>query len=434
MDLALTRRYRSKTLKEYIGGERIKSEILKTLATGSFPQVMSFYGESGCGKTTMARLVTKEYLCLDRDLEHGACGECDYCRLMEEYIETGDTIDLPNVVYINSADDSRKQDLDGIIEEASMPTYDGAWRVYIFDEFHRSSHGQQNRLLNILEEPPGQVLFLFCTTEPEKIIETIRNRVQLAFTVRKPNIKQLGGLLARVCKQENIEFDMDGINMVCTASNFVIRQALMNLERVIKTEGNVKLESVELVLGTAVRGHYLDFFRLFMDGEVNKFEAVKLLTVIKAEMSMLDFVRGLTEMMRRAMQIRYQAKVEGLTELEIEGINEVFEKFTDDDMLYLLKFLLNMTGDIESNLMLLIFGGIRKPDTYTEGSIDEVEFGEMFVRAAMEGDKSVRASEERTHGLAEARKREEVSAEEFLEVANKSVDMDALFEDMFGGD
>ena len=183
-NLPYHRKYRPQTMIGYLGNAKIKDTISATLKTDKRPQVILLHGESGCGKTTMARLLAKEYSCTDRNLATGACNICDNCKAINDYIVTGNTSDLVNIHEVDIADQSGKGDLTNILEDMMIPTYENEWKVYILDEVHMASLALQNRLLKIAEEPPERVLLLLCTTRPDKLLDTLRNRCQLALKER----------------------------------------------------------------------------------------------------------------------------------------------------------------------------------------------------------------------------------------------------------
>ena len=165
-ELGFHRKYRPKTLKDYIGNEKLKKSVSKALESDRKPQVILLSGPAGTGKTTMARLLAKEYLCENRDKEKGACNTCYSCQAMNEFIETGHSDILTNLKEVDVTDSNKKQDIEDLLEDASMPSFDGNWKIYILDECHMMTSSAQNRLLKTLEEPPEHVLMILCTTNP----------------------------------------------------------------------------------------------------------------------------------------------------------------------------------------------------------------------------------------------------------------------------
>ena len=231
------RKYRPKTISEYIGNDKIKRGVLAALKGENKPQVILMQGHAGTGKTTMGRLLAKEYLCENRSVETGACGECHNCVKMDDYIETGDTGMLMNVTEVDVTDSSGKQDNTNLLEDAQIPSYDGSWKVYILDECHMMTVAAQNRLLKNLEEPADRVLMVLCTTDPQKLLETIITRCQYNFKVQKPTRDELVKLMQRVLHSEGLtasKYDAKALSLICVKGDFVPRKCLVTLEQVVR--------------------------------------------------------------------------------------------------------------------------------------------------------------------------------------------------------
>ena len=233
MESGFHRKYRPSKLSEYIGNQKLINSILETLKDGKRPQVFLFDGHAGCGKTTVSRLLAKEYMCENRSDESGACDECPTCKAMDEYIRTGDNNEVMGVREIDCSSAGNKAELDAILNEAETPSFDGSWKVFIFDECHLISKVAQGRMLKILEEPPEKVLMILCTTDPDMLLDTIRSRCQHHYTVTKPNLKDLAQHLKKVCKAEGVECEDKALGVIATSADFVPRQALIQLESVI---------------------------------------------------------------------------------------------------------------------------------------------------------------------------------------------------------
>ena len=150
-NISFARKYRPTSLNGYVGNSEVKETVQRYLKNPSKPQTILLTGNSGCGKTTLARIIAKEYLCEDRDDETGACCECATCMAVDEYIATGSTENLPDIYEIDSSDKSGKKDIDAMLGSMEYPPIGGDWKVYIIDEVHLLSEGAMGRLLKLVE-------------------------------------------------------------------------------------------------------------------------------------------------------------------------------------------------------------------------------------------------------------------------------------------
>lgn len=420
-ELAYHRKYRPNTLSGYIGNDRLKETALASLRKSKRPQVILLEGNSGCGKTTFARLLAKEYLCENRDLETGACNECMSCQELDDYIQTGDTSVLANVREVDIADQSGKKDIDVVLEEMLIPAFGDQWRVFIFDEVHMATPQAQNRMLKIAEEPPDNVLMIFCTTNPEMLLETLKNRCQLRLRVRKPTVVELGGLLKKVCQAEEVDCDTKGVNFIALRSDLTIRKALTSLEQVVTERGNATYESAIGVFEEVADTLLINFYKKLIgvpeydsEGKIkrNKVDGtpimkrdilgyVTLLSQIKSKFEFEVFVNNLIDFTKKGIYIINQVSIDGISDGELVTYRDLFSTFTVEQMAYLIDRLLDLlkgTGDLETKLLWLGYTGIvanksqNIADNTTTSSLDsglDIALNEV----AME---SKRGTEERT--------------------------------------
>ena len=352
-DISFARKYRPKSLEGYIGNSQVKETVQRYLKNGR-PQSILLTGNSGCGKTTMARLLVKEYLCEERDPEKGACGECVTCQMVDEYIETGDTEMIPDLVEIDASDKSGKKDIDSMLAGMEYPPMAGAWKVYIIDEVHLLTETAMGRLLKSLEEPPEGVLLIFCTTNPEKLLPTIKNRCQLKLNVTKPTTKDIIELLQRVCLIEDKNYDLIGLRTLAARSDNVIRDSLNNLERVLNTRGDATGVNVSAEFREVSDKLVFDFYKAYLDK--NYFEYMNILYKIKVGYSFDQFLLTLTNFTTRGIYVLNSVDVEGLSESEITEYIGLFKRFSPKQLSITLSALKRMNvGDVEVNLMAFIY-------------------------------------------------------------------------------
>lgn len=328
--------------------------------------------------TTFARLLAKEYLCEDRDDVTGACDMCASCQELDDYIQTGDTSMLSSVREVDIADQSGKRDIDVVLEEMLIPAF--GWKVYIFDEVHMATNQAQNRMLKIAEEPPENVLMIFCTTDPDKLLETLRNRCQLTLRVKKPTVAELGGLLKRVCSTEGVDCDIKGVNFIANRAGLTIRKALTSLEQVVTERGDATYDSAISVFEEISDTLIVNFYKKLLgtpkydrNGNVIRDKLgnpevsrdvlgyVTLLSKIKSKVDLNTFVNNLIDFTKKGIFVINQVQVDGVSDGELSIYRSLFGDFTVEQMANLINTLVELAsgkGDIEMNLLSLGYTGL----------------------------------------------------------------------------
>lgn len=343
--------------------------------------------------TTFARLLAKEYLCEDRDEVTGACDMCASCQELDDYIQTGDTSMLSSVREVDIADQSGKRDIDVVLEEMLIPAF--GWKVYIFDEVHMATNQAQNRMLKIAEEPPENVLMIFCTTDPDKLLETLRNRCQLTLRVKKPTVAELGGLLKRVCSTEGVDCDIKGVNFIANRAGLTIRKALTSLEQVVTERGDATYDSAISVFEEISDTLIVNFYKKLLgtpkydrNGNVIRDKLgnpevsrdvlgyVTLLSKIKSKVDLNTFVNNLIDFTKKGIFVINQVQVDGVSDGELSIYRSLFGDFTVEQMANLINTLVELAsgkGDIEMNLLSLGYTGLvcaNKSDNQQAGGVD----------------------------------------------------------------
>ena len=323
--------------------------------------------------TTFARLLAKEYSCEDRNEETGACGKCISCQTIDEYIATGDTSLLSNIQEIDITDQSGKKDLDSVLADMEMPAFGDEWKIFIFDECHMATPALQNRLLKIAEEPPEHVLMLFCTTNPEKLIETLKNRCQLKLHVTKPKVKELAGLLRYVCSTEGVEYDNQGLEFIANRGELTIRTALTNLQQVVTEQNSAKYENAIQVFDAVSSTIIINFFRALKAKDV--FRYVTLLYEIKSKMDLNVFVNELAGFVQRGIYTINGIQLDGVSDNELKVYRDLFGDMGVAQINILLTKVLNLNPkNLEMELLLLGYTGldVKTEDNENKGVFDTI--------------------------------------------------------------
>ena len=364
--LPFHRRYRPVNLKDYIGNEKIKNTIMRTLEVGNRPQVILLHGPSGCGKTSLARLIAKEYSCENRDADNGACNECSSCRTLNEYITSGDTGILINIKEVNMSDQNGKNSLNWVLEDMQMPSYGNDWKVYIFDECHKATEAAQNMLLKGMEEPPDHVLLIFCTTNPEKMLDTFLNRCQLKLKVQKPTEDELAGLLKMVCEKENAPYNMSGLRFIAQRSELTIRTSLTLLEQVINEESSAEYEFVLKVVDALSDAFIVDFFRCLKKKDTLQY--VTNLVKIKEKIDLVRFIEQVKSFVKRGIYTINGIDVQGVTKNDLAIYKQLFGDMGVVQVSMLLNKLLTFNErNLELELLLWGYTGLDEPQTIATG-------------------------------------------------------------------
>ena len=336
--------------------------------------------------TTFARLLAKEYSCENRDDTMGACNGCISCQTINDYIATGKTDVVTNIQEINIADQSGKRDLDAVLDDMQLPSYGGEWKIYIFDECHEATSGLQNKMLKIVEEPPENVLMLFCTTNPERMIDTLKNRCQLQLHVTKPKVKELAGLLKHVCTSEGVDYDMQGLEFIANRGELTIRTALTNLQQVVTEQNSAKYDNAIQVFDAVSSTIIINFFRALKNKDV--FRYITILHEIKTKMDLNIFVNELKGFVLRGIYTINGIQQDGVSDNELVVYRDLFGDLGVAKISYLLSRVLSLSEkNLELELTMLGYTGLDSQVVQQEESIFNQELvpieGELAKEVSM---------------------------------------------------
>ena len=230
MSLALYRKYRPSIFADVIGQEHVTTPLSNALSSGSTHHAYLFSGPRGCGKTSSARIMARSLNC-EKGPTPNPCGECQSCKdLVANGPGSLDVIELDAATH-GLVDDARD-----LRDKAFFAPVQSKYKIYIIDEAHQLGPGAANALLKVVEEPPPHVIFIFATTEPEKLISTIRSRTHhYPFRLVPPGI--LTTHLEKICASEGAVVAKGVLPLVVRASGGSVRDALSILGQLLAGAG-----------------------------------------------------------------------------------------------------------------------------------------------------------------------------------------------------
>ncbi|CAB4885925.1 unannotated protein [freshwater metagenome] len=230
MSLALYRKYRPSVFADVIGQEHVTVPLSNALSSDKTHHAYLFSGPRGCGKTSSARIMARSLNC-EKGPTPTPCGLCQSCK---DLVANGPgSID---VIELDAATHGLVDDARDLRDKAFFAPVSSKYKIYIIDEAHQLGPGAANALLKVVEEPPPHVIFIFATTEPEKLIATIRSRTHhYPFRLVPPGV--LTAHLEKICKAEGVEVAKGVLPLVVRASGGSVRDALSVLGQLLAGAG-----------------------------------------------------------------------------------------------------------------------------------------------------------------------------------------------------
>ncbi len=338
--LVLARKWRPRTFDEMVGQEFISRTLKNAVETDHVAHAFLFSGSRGVGKTSAARILAKCLNC-DQGPTPQPCNECSSCKEIDE----GRSLD---VYEIDGASNTSVDDIRELRENIKYLPRPGKRRVYIIDEVHMLSKSAFNALLKTLEEPPDHVVFIFATTEPHKVPETIQSRCQRFDFRRIPRAKILGRL-HEMAKAEGYEIDDRALSAVAKAADGSMRDAQSLLDQIISYCGtSVPDEAVGEILGVAGREYFYKVSDAILGQDPGGcIEALD--EVYRSGYDINPFYQDLVEHFRNLLMARLlpdPSSVLEMAEGEIRELKKHAEQADPEDLRRLVSILLKAEDDI----------------------------------------------------------------------------------------
>ena len=346
--IALARKYRPKRFSDLLVQDHVAAALRGAVAAGRVAHGYLFAGPRGVGKTTAARILAMALNCERRDPAGSGepCGACDSCTRVWTGAANLDVVEL-DAASNRGVDDARD------LRERAMyaASAEGRHKVYIVDEAHMLTREAWNALLKILEEPPSRVVFVFATTEPQKIAQSaapILSRLQ-RFDFRRIGPRAIADRLRQVIAAEGLAANDDALHLIAKSADGGMRDGLSILDQVVSFgEGPVTAARVREVLGLIADDVYGELLRVVAERDPKGvFPLVERLVDAGADLH--EFAAGAGEVLRAVLVANLGGTPEGFTEATLELIGRYRSALPAPDVVRLLAVLSEMEPQLRSS-------------------------------------------------------------------------------------
>jgi DNA polymerase-3 subunit gamma/tau len=336
MSLALARKYRPRSFAGVAVQSHVSDTLRGAIARGRVAHGYLLCGPRGTGKTTLARVLAMALNCENKQSDGEPCGECTSCMRIWSGSSSLDVVEI-DAASNRGVDDARE------LRERAMyaPSGDERYKVYIVDEAHMLTREAWNALLKILEEPPPRVVFVFATTEPQKIAQAaapVLSRLQ-RFDLKRIGLSEIIARLETVLAAEEISGTGDALAMIARAADGSMRDALSLTDQVISIgEGELTADRVREALGLVPEDEYLGVIEIIAQRNAGAvFETVRKLADSGVDFGV--FLSGLGDMIRAQLAIVLDGRTDGISPHAVAALESHRDSFSAGDLLRMLQML-----------------------------------------------------------------------------------------------
>ena len=329
--ITLYRKYRPARFEDVVGQEHIVKTLQNAVKQNRIAHAYLFCGPRGTGKTTISKIFAKMINCEDE--KYRPCDQCENCLAVQQG-------NHPDIIEIDAASNNGVNEVRDLIEKVKYAPLKGKYKVYIIDEVHMMSAGAFNALLKTIEEPPAHVIFIFATTEPQKVLPTIVSRCQ-RYDFTKVSIKDMTKRIRDVLHQENIQYEEEAIRLVCQLADGGMRDALSILDQVIAySQNQITVEDVHAIYGILSVEEKINLLKLVADHKAT--ECMEMVhRLVEKGIDIRRTTSDLIEILKESVIHDYSKDVHLLNVLNEEEVYEAKVSKTTKERLQMIDELMN---------------------------------------------------------------------------------------------
>ena len=431
---ALYRKYRPTTFNEVVGQETIIQTLKNAKAQDRVAHAYLFCGPRGTGKTTIAKIFARMLNCTSTE-DNQPCGECENCKMALNGSH-------PDIIEIDAASNNGVEEVRNLIDRVKYAPMQGQYKIYIIDEVHMMTKSAFNALLKTIEEPPKHIVFIFATTEPNKVLPTIISRCQ-RFDFSKVSAKDIVQRLTTVCEQEKIQIDAEAISLIASLADGGMRDALSILDQCVAyCLSEIHIADVRKIYGVLTLDDIGQLFANLYHKDIEKL-MTELQHISDQGMDLVRFTSDFISILKNSVIYDYSPTTTLMDDSAKELIQKYFVEAPMNFRLAVLDSLMDTYNKFQyaSNVLDYIETGLLKTisQSYEEKSPVKQEISEMKTSEKSEqsydspSEKQVKSDENHTISYKQREKAPDLPSDVSRETSKQSEIKDSkiILEDMF---
>lgn len=338
--IVLARKYRPQNFSEVYAQDHVTQILQSALESGRIAHAYLFTGPRGVGKTSLARIMAKSLNCEKGPTTH-PCNVCVNCTEITAGVS-------PDVIEIDGASNTGVDDIRELQRELLYAASGAKYKIYIIDEVHMLSKNAFNALLKTLEEPPPNVIFIFATTEPQKVLPTIISRCQ-RYDFKRIPVEAIVQRLADLAREENITIDEDSLYLIARKADGGMRDALSLMDQTISYCGDkIEIAQVRQIFGMIPTQVYFEFMQKIKEGETAGI-VTRLHAIFEEGMDLQEFLSGMLEYLRLVLLFNIGVQLRDIGSDEMNLYSEIAKVFSQSELLYVVSQLIKTKNDIKQS-------------------------------------------------------------------------------------